>query len=135
MVVAALLHDIGDMLAPLSHSEMAAAVLRPFVTEKTYWIIKHHGMFQTFYYAHHRGGDRNPGMPIPCGFARNMIRTALIRSIAMSHWNFSSPWSAGCFAMITPVIMRLRRAQIRSRLPDRDFQSSVSRVSLTLNKR
>ena len=35
MVVAALLHDIGDMLAPLSHSEMAAAVLRPFVTEKT----------------------------------------------------------------------------------------------------
>ena len=59
MVVAALLHDIGDMLAPLSHSEMAAAVLRPFVTEKTYWIIKHHGMFQTFYTAHHRGGDRN----------------------------------------------------------------------------
>ena len=59
MVVAALLHDIGDMLAPLSHSEMAAAVLRPFVTEKTYWIIKHHGMFQTFYYAHHHGGDRN----------------------------------------------------------------------------
>jgi predicted HD phosphohydrolase len=59
MVVAALLHDIGDMLAPLSHSEMAAAVLRPFVTEKTYWIIKHHGMFQMFYYAHHRGGDRN----------------------------------------------------------------------------
>ena len=59
MVVAALLHDIGDDLAPYSHSEMAAAVLRPFVSEKTYWIIKHHGIFQMYYYAHHLGGDRN----------------------------------------------------------------------------
>lgn len=59
VVVAALLHDMGDMLAPLSHSEMAAAVLRPFVSEKTYWIIKHHGLFQMYYYAHHLGGDRN----------------------------------------------------------------------------
>ena len=59
VVVAALLHDMGDMLAPLSHSEMAAAVLRPFVSEKTYWIIKHHGLFQKYYYAHHLGGDRH----------------------------------------------------------------------------
>lgn len=59
MVVAALLHDIGDDLAPYSHSEMAAAVLRPYVSEKTYWIIKHHGIFQMYYYAHHLGEDRN----------------------------------------------------------------------------
>ena len=59
VVVAALVHDIGDMIAPFSHSELAAAVLRPFVSEKTYWIVKHHGLFQTYYYAHHRGGDRN----------------------------------------------------------------------------
>ncbi len=59
MVVAALLHDIGDELAPCSHSELAAAVLRPYVSEKTYWIIKHHGLFQMYYYAHHLGGDRN----------------------------------------------------------------------------
>ncbi len=59
MIIAALLHDIGDDLAPYSHSEMAAAVLRPFVSEKTYWIIKHHGIFQMYYYAHHLGGDRN----------------------------------------------------------------------------
>ena len=39
MVVAALLHDIGDELAPHSHSEFAAAVLRPLVSEKTYWIV------------------------------------------------------------------------------------------------
>ena len=59
MVVAALLHDIGDDLAPNSHSELAAAVLRPYVSEKTYWIIKHHGIFQMYYYAHHLGLDRN----------------------------------------------------------------------------
>ena len=59
MVIAALLHDIGDDLAPHSHGELAAAVLRPFVSEKTYWIVKHHGLFQMYYYAHHFGGDRN----------------------------------------------------------------------------
>ena len=59
MVVAALLHDIGDDLAPHAHSELAAAVLRPYVSDKTYWIIKHHGLFQMYYYAHHLGGDRN----------------------------------------------------------------------------
>lgn len=57
IVVAALLHDIGDELAPYSHGELAAAVLRPFVSEKTHWIIKHHGVFQMIYYAHHVGGD------------------------------------------------------------------------------
>ena len=46
MVIAALLHDIGDLLSPYNHSEMAAAVLRPYVSEKTYWIVRHHGLFQ-----------------------------------------------------------------------------------------
>ena len=59
IVIAILFHDIGDALAPYSHSEMAAAILRPFVSEKTYWIVKHHGVFQMYYYAHHSGGDRN----------------------------------------------------------------------------
>ena len=59
MVMAALLHDIGDMIAPHNHSELAAAVLRPYVSERTYWIVLHHGLFQSYYYAHHTGGDRN----------------------------------------------------------------------------
>jgi predicted HD phosphohydrolase len=58
-IVAVLLHDIGDELATYSHSEMAAAILRPFVSDKLYWIVKHHGVFQMYYYAHHCGGDRN----------------------------------------------------------------------------
>lgn len=59
MVVAALLHDIGDIISPYNHSEFAAAVLRPYVSEKTYWIIKHHGLFQSYYYNEYIGGDRN----------------------------------------------------------------------------
>ena len=59
IIVAALLHDIGDELAPLNHSEYAAAVLKPYVSEKTHWIVEKHGEFQLYYYAHHLGGDRN----------------------------------------------------------------------------
>ena len=59
MVVATLLHDIGDDLAPMNHSQYAASILRPYVSEKTYWIILHHGLFQTYYSAHHVDGDRN----------------------------------------------------------------------------
>ena len=59
MIVATLLHDIGDELAPMNHSEYAAAILKPYVSEKTHWIIKMHGIFQTFYFAHHFGIDKN----------------------------------------------------------------------------
>ena len=59
MIVATLLHDIGDELAPLNHSEYAASVLKPYVQEKTHWIIEKHGDFQMYYYAHHLGGDQN----------------------------------------------------------------------------
>ena len=58
MIVAALLHDIGDELAPMNHSEYAATVLKPYVSEKTHWIIEKHGEFQMYYYAHHLGADR-----------------------------------------------------------------------------
>ena len=59
MVVSALLHDIGDELAPLNHSEYAAAVLKPYVSEKTLWIVEKHGEFQMYYYAHHLDGNKN----------------------------------------------------------------------------
>ncbi|MCC2110511.1 MAG: HD domain-containing protein [Hyphomicrobiales bacterium] len=59
MIVAALLHDVGDVIAPYNHSELAAAVLKPYVSEKTYWIVKHHCTFQGYYYNHYLGGDRN----------------------------------------------------------------------------
>ena len=59
VIVAALLHDIGDEVAPMNHSEYAASILKPYVSEKTHWIIEKHGEFQAYYYAHHLGGNRN----------------------------------------------------------------------------
>lgn len=58
-VVCALLHDIGDILAPANHSQAAAALLRPYVSERNHWIVQHHGLFQGYYYFHHLGGDRD----------------------------------------------------------------------------
>ena len=49
MVGAALLHDIGDPIAPENHSAVAADILRPYVGDRTHWIVRHHGLFQGYY--------------------------------------------------------------------------------------
>ena len=59
MIVATLLHDIGDELAFHNHAEFAAAVLKPYVSEKTHWIVEKHGIFQLYYYAHHLGYNKD----------------------------------------------------------------------------
>jgi predicted HD phosphohydrolase len=59
LVVAALVHDLGDSLAPYNHAAIAAALLRPYVRAEVTWIVEQHGLFQSWYYAHHTGGDRN----------------------------------------------------------------------------
>lgn len=59
IVVAALIHDIGDILSPYNHGELAAAMVRPYMSEKARWIIEHHCVFQGYYYNHHLGGDRH----------------------------------------------------------------------------
>lgn len=58
-VFMALLHDVGDMIAPANHSQAAAAVIRPYVSERVHWICLQHGLFQGVYYFHHFGGDPN----------------------------------------------------------------------------
>jgi predicted HD phosphohydrolase len=59
MIVAALIHDIGDELAPENHSQLAAAVIRPYVRAEVTWVLEMHGLFQMQYYAHHNGRDPN----------------------------------------------------------------------------
>ncbi len=59
LVVAALLHDIGDVFAPENHSAAAAAIVEPYVDTEAHWVVLHHGIFQGYYYFHHLGGDRN----------------------------------------------------------------------------
>ena len=58
-VVAALVHDIGDDLAPYTHGEMVAAVLKPFVREELCWMVKHHGVFQLRFFSYLSEEDRN----------------------------------------------------------------------------
>jgi predicted HD phosphohydrolase len=59
LVAAALIHDVGDDLAPCNHAELAAAIIRPYVRPEVSWIVEQHGLFQSYYYAHHLGGNRH----------------------------------------------------------------------------
>lgn len=58
-VVCALLHDIGDTLGPSNHADVAATILEPYVSEQNHWIIKHHGIFQGYYFFHYVGLNKD----------------------------------------------------------------------------
>lgn len=58
-VVCALLHDIGDGLGPYNHADIAAAILKPFVSPENHFMVEKHGVFQGYYFFHHVGLDRN----------------------------------------------------------------------------
>ncbi len=58
-VLCALVHDIGDNLAPYNHPAIAAGIVKPFVSEANHWLVAHHGIFQGYYFWHHLGADRN----------------------------------------------------------------------------
>ena len=58
-VCCALLHDIGDTLGSYNHPDIAAAILKPFVSEDNLWMVQHHGILQGHYFFHHIGMDRD----------------------------------------------------------------------------
>lgn len=58
-VICALLHDIGDTLGTFNHPDIAAAILKPFVSEANLWMIQHHGIFQGYNFFHHIGLNRD----------------------------------------------------------------------------
>ena len=58
-VVCALLHDIGDCGAPYNHGQLAAAILRPYVSPENAWMIEKHEIFQGYYYHQFMGRDPN----------------------------------------------------------------------------
>jgi predicted HD phosphohydrolase len=57
MIAGALVHDLGDGLAPENHSNYAAEIIRPYVRAEVTWVVEHHGLFQKVYYAHFYGED------------------------------------------------------------------------------
>ena len=56
-VVAALLHDVGDLVGPRNHAAVAASILRPYVSERIAWIVEHHTVFQFNHFGRHIGID------------------------------------------------------------------------------
>ena len=58
-VVCALLHDIGDTLGSMNHPDVAAAILKPFVSEENLWMVANHGVFQGYYFFEYLGLDKN----------------------------------------------------------------------------
>ena len=85
MIAVALLHDIGDEIAPLNHSQVAAAILRPYVPERSWWIVHHHGLFQGYYWFELFDRDK---------FERD-------RYVDSSHYDacvqFCEDWDQNCF--------------------------------------
>jgi len=84
-IIGALLHDIGDGLAPQNHDRMSAEVVRPYVREEVSWVVEHHGIFQMIYYAHHYGWDKN---------ARDRFRDNIYFK---SCSDFCERWDQSCF--------------------------------------
>ena len=58
-VCCALLHDIGDTLGSFNHPDIAAAILKPFVSEANLWMVQNHGIFQGYNFFHYIGMNRD----------------------------------------------------------------------------
>jgi predicted HD phosphohydrolase len=57
VVVASLCHDIGKVVSVPNHGAIAAEIMKPYVRDDVYWMIKAHQDFQGKHYYHHFGGD------------------------------------------------------------------------------
>lgn len=57
IVVAGLLHDIGDAMAPHNHAMIAAEMIRPYVSKNVHWVVAHHQIFQGYYFWDKVGRD------------------------------------------------------------------------------
>jgi len=103
-IVCALLHDIGDVLAPTNHSQVAAALLAPYVSEKNRWIVAHHGLFQGYYWFQFVGQDRHARdkyrdhehFDACVDSVRAGIRSRLTRITMLTLSSISRRWSVPC---------------------------------------
>ena len=56
-VVTALFHDVGFVVAPSTHGQYAATLLKPYISEENHWMLANHGDFQSYYYHDHPNVD------------------------------------------------------------------------------
>lgn len=59
LVFASLCHDLGKAISVPNHPAIAAEIIRPYVRDEVYRVIKHHQDFQGRHYYHHFGADPN----------------------------------------------------------------------------
>ncbi len=59
VVFASLLHDVGKAVSVPNHPEIAAAIIKPYVRDDVYHMIRAHQDFQGRHYYHHFGADPN----------------------------------------------------------------------------
>jgi len=110
-VVCALLHDIGDTLGAFNHPDIAAAILRPFVSEENHWMVEKHGIFQGHYFFHYLGLDRDmrdrfrghPSFERTAEFCEKYDQAA-----------FDPDYDAMPLSAFEPMVMRLFAAPKRS---------------------
>jgi predicted HD phosphohydrolase len=57
MVVASLCHDMGKMISNSNHPAIAAEMIRPWVTDEAYWVVKVHQDFEGMHYYGRMGLD------------------------------------------------------------------------------
>lgn len=57
MVVASLCHDMGKIISNANHPAMAAEMIRPWVTDEAYWVVKVHQDFEGLHYYARMGLD------------------------------------------------------------------------------
>lgn len=59
MIVMSLCHDVGKAISWENHGEITAEILRPFLSERSIWIVQFHQDFQGRHFLHHIGGNRD----------------------------------------------------------------------------
>lgn len=48
-IVVGLLHDVGFITCNETHGEFAAVLMKPYISERNRWMLKHHAIFQQFH--------------------------------------------------------------------------------------
>lgn len=84
MIVASLCHDIGKLISVFNHPAIAAEILKPYVRDEVYQVVRSHQDFQGRHYYHHFGGDVNardkyegePFFDLAAAFADDWDQTA-----------------------------------------------------------
>jgi predicted HD phosphohydrolase len=57
VVVASLCHDMGKVISNANHPAIAAEMIRPWVSEEVYWVVKVHQDFEGLHYYARMGLD------------------------------------------------------------------------------